>query len=135
MVHQHLSFLFGAGQESSYQLTDFVGIERSLVSVSESGVKQLYVHQTKYASFVVASYQDEYCGGKELRSISTPCPCSELKEPPEPLSSVASWLVLPPDHGPSSPRRPGPPGVPLFGPASRRRGSHAAVLSSRRRAG
>ena len=53
MVHRHVAFLFGAGQEESYVLTDFVGIQRALVHRYTDVLTHLFVHQAKYAKFTV----------------------------------------------------------------------------------
>ena len=100
MVHRHVAFLFGAGQEESYILTDFVRIQRALVHRYEDGLTHLFVHQAKYAKFTVEAYENRFNGGRPLAAISTPCDPSEAKYPNEPSERVphvgaaeaASWV-------------------------------------------
>ena len=100
MVHRHIAYLFGAGQEESYILTDFVGIQRSLVQRYADGLTHLFVHQAKYAKFTVEAYEARFTGGRPLAVISTPCDPSEAKYPSDPservphigASEAASWV-------------------------------------------
>ena len=100
MVHRHIAFLFGAGQEESYVLTDFVGIQRSLVDRTADGYTHLFVHQAKYATFTVEAYEKRFTNGRPLAAISTPCDPSEAKYPSDPservpyigASEAASWV-------------------------------------------
>ena len=100
LVHRHVSFLFGAGQEENYVLTDFVGIQRTLVARYEDGLTHLFVHQAKYAAYTVEAYEARFMGGRPLAAISTPCDPSEAKFPNDPSERVphigateaASWV-------------------------------------------
>ena len=64
LVHRHVAFLFGAGQEESYILSDFVGIQRSLVQRYADGLTHLFVHQAKYAAFTVEAYEVRFTVGQ-----------------------------------------------------------------------
>ena len=70
-VLSHLLSIFGGQQEESYQMSEFLGIERVPMGVSSEGVASLLIHQSKYALYVVEGYEKRHNGGRRLRAIAT----------------------------------------------------------------
>ena len=91
VVHHQLAQLFGCGQEATFDLRDFVGLEREVLGVDAEGTKAVRLHQTKYARYIVEQYERKYCCGRALRHVSTPLATAEDRKA---LETVAGHVPL-----------------------------------------